>query len=150
MKPHDVVPDFEAVDDEGRTVRLADYLARGPVVLFFYPKALTAGCTAEACHFRDLVGEFAEFGATPVGISHDAVDRQVKFRDRNALNFPVLSDPEKRIAEAFGAKRWGPLLNKRMTFVIDTDFRLLDVIASERNMRTHADHALATLRAHKT
>lgn len=144
------MPDFEALDDEGRTVRLSDYLAEGPVVLFFYPKALTAGCTAEACHFRDLVGEFAEFGATPIGISHDAVERQGEFRDRNALNFPILSDPEKRVAEAFGVKRWGPLFNKRTTFVIGTDFRLLDVIRSERNMHMHADQALAALRAHTT
>lgn len=149
MKIHDAVPDFEAVDDEGRSVRLSDYLARGPVVLFFYPKAMTPGCTAEACHFRDLVDEFAQFGATPVGISHDAIDRQGRFRAEHELNFPILSDPDKSIAELFGVKRWGPLLNKRMTFVIDTDFRLLDVIKSETNFHSHADDALAALQAHK-
>lgn len=150
MKPHDVVPDFEAIDDEGKPVRLSDYLARGPVVLFFYPKARTTGCTAEACHFRDLAEEFAAFGATPVGISSDGVDRQVRFREENQLGFPLLSDPGKSVAEQFGAKRWGPLLNKRMTFVIDTDFRLLDVIKSETNMDAHADEALAALQAHKS
>lgn len=150
MKAHDTVPDFDAVDDQGNPVRLSDFLAKGPVVLFFYPKALTTGCTAEACHFRDLVAEFAEFGATPVGISADPVERQVKFRDTHGLNFPLLSDPDKKVAEVFGVKRWGPLFNKRMTFVIDTDFRLLDAIKSETNMNAHADEAVAALRAHKT
>ncbi|MBI2169942.1 MAG: peroxiredoxin [Actinobacteria bacterium] len=149
MKPHDLVPDFDAVDDEGRTVRLSDFLALGPVVLFFYPKAMTPGCTAEACHFRDLVDEFAAFDATPVGISADAVDRQVGFREKYGLNFPILSDLDQRVADAFGVKRWGPLLNRRMTFVIDTDFRLLDVIKSETRFETHADEALSALQAHK-
>lgn len=144
-----MVPDFEAVDDEGRAVRLSDFLARGPVVLFFYPKALTTGCTAEACHFRDLTTEFAQYGAVPVGISADAPERQARFRDEHALNFPILSDPGRKVAEAFGVKRWGPLFNKRMTFVIDTDLRLLDVIKSETNMSAHADEALAALQAHK-
>jgi peroxiredoxin Q/BCP len=130
-------------------VHLSDLLAAGPVVLFFYPKALTTGCTAEACHFRDLKAEFARYGASPVGISADAVERQAKFRDKHDFEFPLLSDPDRSIATAFGVKRWGPLLNKRATFVIDTDRRLLDVIQSEMNMHAHADQALAALEAHK-
>lgn len=149
VKANDLVPDFEAVDDTGASVRLSDYLVRGPVVLFFYPKAMTPGCTAEACHFRDLVQEFAAFNATPVGISHDAPEKQSRFREQQDLNFPILSDPDKRVAEMFGVKRWGPLLNKRMTFVIDTDLRLLDVFKSETNFEGHADDALAALKAHK-
>lgn len=150
MRAHDIVPDFEALDDEGRPTRLSDFLSRGPVVLFFYPKAMTPGCTAEACHFRDLVDEFGAYGATPVGISADPVERQARFRTEQGLNFPILSDPDRRVAEAFGVRRWGPLHNKRMTFVIDTDFRLLDVIKSELNFQSHADEALTTLQAHKT
>jgi len=149
VKPNDLVPDFEAIDDAGATVRLSDFLARGPVVLFFYPKAMTTGCTAEACHFRDLSAEFAAFGATPLGISSDSVERQERFRAEQHLPFPLLSDTSKAVAAAFGVKRWGPLLNKRMTFVIDRDFRLLDVIKSETNMNGHADQALAALEAHK-
>lgn len=149
MKAHDIVPDFEAVDDAGRTVRLSDYLARGPVVLFFFPKAMTPGCTEEACHFRDVGADLAEFGATPVGISADRVERQVRFKEDNGFDFPILSDPERTAAKLFGVKRWGPLYNKRMTFVIDTDRRLLDLVKSETNMQAHADEALTALRAHK-
>lgn len=148
VKAHDVIPDFEAVDDEGNAVTLTGLLADGPVVLFFYPKALTPGCTQEACHFRDLQGEFAELGARPVGISADPVDRQVQFRQDNGFPFPLLSDPDKQVAGLFGVKRWGPLPNKRTTFVIGTDRRILDIIQSETKMEAHADEALSALRAH--
>ncbi len=149
VKPHDVVPDFEAVDEHGEAVRLSELLRDGPVVLFFYPKAMTSGCTAEACHFRDLASEFAEFGARRVGISADPVDRQVQFKEKHDFDFPLLSDPDRRVAATLGAKRRGPLFNKRMTFVIDTDRRLLEAIKSETNMQAHADEALRVLRAHK-
>jgi peroxiredoxin Q/BCP len=82
-----------------------------------------------------------------VGISADRVDRQREFDERNQLGFPLLSDPGGRVAGRFGARRMGLFPNRRRTFVIDTDRRLLGVIASETNMETHADEALAILRA---
>lgn len=149
MNEGDEVPDFEAVDQHGEPVRLSEVLADGPVVLFFYPKAMTKGCTAESCHFRDLAGELAAVGARVVGISADTVERQARFDAEHRLEMPLLSDPDRSIAAVFGVKRPGPLLNRRMTFVIGTDRRVRAVIRSEVSMDRHADRALEVLRAER-
>lgn len=146
MKVGDAVADFSARDQEGREVRLSALLEKGPVVLFFYPRALTPGCTRESCHFRDLAADFASVGAQPVGISADPVDRQKDFDDRHGLGFPLLSDPERAVARQFGVKRMGPLPSKRATFVIDRDARVLGAFQSELDMDSHADRALGVLR----
>ena len=146
------VEDFELADQDGTPRRLSALLAGGPVVLFFYPAAMTAGCTAEACHFRDLAGEFAAVGAQRVGISRDAVDKQREFADRYAFDYPLLSDPDGTVASAMGARRrlpLGALSTRRITVVIDTDRSVLEVIHDERNMNEHADRALAVLRARR-
>ncbi len=145
MGPNDIVDDFEAVDQHGNTVTLSEMLSDGPVVLFFYPKAMTSGCTAESCHFRNLRAEFARFGAQPVGISSDSTAQQAEFDEANSLGFPLLSDPDRRIAAQFGVKRPGPLWNRRKTFVIDRDRRVVEAIGSEMNMEIHADQALEAL-----
>ena len=150
MRIGDTVADFELPDQTGSPRTLSGLLADGPVVLFFYPAAMTPGCTKEACHFRDLAGEFAAVGATRVGISADPVTKQATFADQQNFDYPLLSDTDGTVATAFGVKRGllGKLMPvKRTTFVIDTDRRVLDVIASEFSMDTHADKALATLRA---
>jgi peroxiredoxin Q/BCP len=118
--------------------------------LFFYPAAMTPGCTKEACHFRDLAQEFAAIGASRVGISTDGVDKQARFSDSQRFDYPLLSDADGRVAESFGVRRGllGKFLPvKRTTFVIDKDRRVLEVISSEVNMDTHADKALEVLRA---
>lgn len=145
MRPGDSAPDFIAEDQTGATVRLAELLADGPVVLFFYPKAFTPGCTWESCHFRDLADEFDAAGAQRVGISADDVSTQANFDAAHELGFPLLSDQDRSIAKRYGVKRPGPVLNKRKTFVIDTDGQVVEVIASEFNMENHADAALAAL-----
>jgi peroxiredoxin Q/BCP len=143
----DLAPDFELADETGTPRRLSDLLVDGPLVLFFYPAAMTTGCTKESCHFRDLAGEFSEVGASRVGISADAVEKQQEFASRHSLGYPLLSDPDRTVAAAFGVKRPLPMLpNRRATFVIDTDRRVLEVIRSEVNMNTHADKALTALR----
>ena len=147
MEQGDVVDDFELTDQSGAAVRLTDLLADGPLVFFFYPKAMTTGCTKESCYFRDLRSEFAGLGATVVGVSADPVDRQKEFDEKNSLGFPLLSDPDREIARRFGTKRVGPLPTKRSTFVIDTDRSVLAVIRSEIDMTAHADAALTALRA---
>lgn len=141
------VPDVTATAHDGSPVRLADLLADGPVVLFFFPRAHTRGCTAETCHFRDLAGEFAELGARPVGVSRDRVTRQASFADSTGVDFPLLADEDGEVARRFGVKRPGPLGSKRHTFVIDADGTLLGTIRSETNMSVHADRALALLRS---
>ncbi|HEX2355331.1 MAG TPA: peroxiredoxin, partial [Micromonosporaceae bacterium] len=105
----DVVEDFELPDDRGEPRRLTDLLANGPVVLFFYPAAMTAGCTLESCHFRDLATEFAEVGAQRVGISRDRVDRQREFSQKHRFDYPLLSDSDGAVARRFGVRRAVPL-----------------------------------------
>ena len=149
IKQGDRVADFELPDQTGTARSLTSLLAGGPVVLFFYPAAMTPGCTKEACHFRDLAAEFAAVGATRVGISADAVAKQAKFAEQQNFDYPLLSDSDGTVATAFGVKRGllGKLMPvKRTTFVIDTDRTVLDVIASEFSMDTHADKALEVLR----
>ena len=148
MKVGELAPDFALPDETGTTRALRTFLETGPVVLFFYPAAMTKGCTAESCHFRDLAAEFAAVGAHRVGISPDAVDRQAAFSEKHGFDYPLLSDVDGEVAKRFGVRRsFGPLLTRRQTFVIDTDRKVLDVIKSELRMSVHADRALEVLRA---
>ncbi|MEY7978628.1 peroxiredoxin [Streptomyces pilosus] len=146
----DTVEDFALPDETGTVRRLSDLLSEGPVVLFFYPAALSPGCTAQACHFRDLAAEFAAVGARPVGISGDPVERQAEFAGRHTLGMPLLSDPDGTVRERFGVKRGIALApTRRATFVIGRDRTVLEAVRSELRMNTHADRALAALRAHR-
>jgi peroxiredoxin Q/BCP len=146
MEIGELVPDFTLPADDGTTVTLSEVLQQGPVVLFFYPKAMTTGCTAESCHFRDLAAEFAEVGAVRLGISADSVEKQQQFSAKHDFDYRLLSDTDRAVAKVFGVKRPGPLFNRRSTFVIDQDRRLLAAISSEINMNKHADDALDVLR----
>ncbi|GGS49975.1 MULTISPECIES: peroxiredoxin [Actinokineospora] len=148
MRTGDKVADFTLADETGAQRSLSEFLATGPVVLFFYPAAMTGGCTAESCHFRDLAAEFAEVGAHRVGISPDPVAKQAQFSATHAFDYPLLSDPDGAVAKQFGVRRrFGPLLTKRKTFVIDTDHTVLGEIKSELRFNVHADQALEILRA---
>jgi peroxiredoxin Q/BCP len=148
MRTGDQAPNV-ALKDQGGVPRTLLELAGGRrCVLFFYPAAMTRGCTKESCHFRDLAKEFDAATAVRVGISMDAVDKQARFASTNGLDFPLLSDPDGAVARTFGVKRpVGFLKVKRTTFVLDEDLRVLDVIGSELNMDVHADRALAALAA---
>ena len=147
MGPGDLAPDFTLTDQSGASRSLTQLLDDGPVVLFFYPAAMTTGCTKESCHFRDLGAQFAELGAQRVGVSMDDVAKQSAFAAANDLDYPLLADVDGGVARAYGVKRPIDLLRvKRTTFVIGPDRRILDVIRSEMNMNAHADGALAALR----
>ena len=149
LKVGDKAPDFTLPDDLGESRTLADFLAKGPVVLFFYPAANTTGCTAEACHFRDLASEFAAVGAQRLGISVDSVEAQKSFTDKQGFDYPLLSDLGGEVAALFGVKRNGLMGKltpvKRATFVIGADGVIRDVITSETRMNAHADTALKVL-----
>ncbi|WP_338891765.1 peroxiredoxin [Rhodococcus sovatensis] len=150
MRQGDRVENFTLPDQTGTPRSLDSLLESGPLVLFFYPGALTPGCTVEACHFRDLATEFAEVGASRAGISTDAVAKQAEFADVKSFDYPLLSDENGTVAAQFGVKRGllGKLSPvKRSTFVIDTDRTVLDVYSSEFRFEEHADHALAFLRS---
>src|SRR5919204_6456766 len=98
MMANDVVSDFELPDQDGTPRTLTGLLAGGPVVLFFYPAAMTSGCTKESCHFRDLGAEFAAAGAQRVGISRDRVDKQRQFSEKHGFDYPLLSDANGDVA----------------------------------------------------
>jgi thioredoxin-dependent peroxiredoxin len=140
------VQDVRATTHDGREVSLSELADGRALVVFFYPKAFTGGCTAEACHFRDLAAEFARVGATRLGVSRDDVATQARFSAEHGFDYPLLADPDGTVAKAFGAKRPGPLHSKRQTFVVDTDLTLLGRISSETDMERHADDALQLLR----
>jgi peroxiredoxin Q/BCP len=147
MKAGQTAPEFELPDETGAPRTLSGFLESGPVVLFFYPAAMTKGCTAESCHFRDLAAEFAAVKATRIGISPDDVAKQQAFSEQHSFDFPLLSDPDGVVAAKFGVRRsFGPLLTRRQTFVIDTDRTVLEVVKSELRMAVHADRALEILR----
>ena len=149
MQVGDTVEDFELPDETGTKRKLSDFLRDGPVVLFFYPAAMTYGCTKESCHFRDLVAEFNAAGGQRVGISADTVEKQKQFSDKHDFDYPLLADTDRTVAEQFGVKRGGFSISptKRSTFVIDTDSKVIGVISSEVSMNKHADKALEVLNA---
>ena len=150
LKPGDTAPEFTLPDESGTPRSLSSFLAAGPVVLFFYPAANSAGCTMQACHFRDLASEFEAVGAQRVGISVDSVEAQKAFADKRGFGYPLLSDEGGAVAKAYDVKRGllaalAPV--KRVTYVIGTDGVIVEVISSETNMNVHADKALAALGA---
>ncbi|HUY66391.1 MAG TPA: peroxiredoxin [Acidimicrobiales bacterium] len=149
MQKGDLAPDFELPDEDGTPTRLSDLATKGPVVLFFYPAAMTPGCTAESCHFRDMKAEFEAAGAQRVGISADQVEKQKRFSDKHSFDFPLLSDPDGAVATQYGVRRRFTMISptKRATFVIGPDLRIIDVIQSEVRMSLHADRALEALKS---
>lgn len=124
VEPGQRAPAFTLTADDGSRVRLADFKGR-PVVLYFYPRDNTPGCTREACAFRDLSPRFKKLGAVVLGVSTDSVESHQRFRDKYSLNFPLLSDPDHKVAEKYGAWREKSLYGKksmgiqRSTFLID-------------------------------
>ncbi|MDE3093298.1 MAG: peroxiredoxin [Acidobacteriota bacterium] len=146
MRPGDLAPDFTLNDHDATRFTLSEALRAGPVVLFFYPAAMSRGCTKETCHFRDLAAEFAAYGAQRVGISMDDAGRQARFARKNSVDFPLLSDPGGAVARLYGVKRGVDVLRvRRTTFVIDVDTTILEVVTSEISMDAHADRALEAL-----
>ena len=138
-------PDFDLPDQDGTRRSLSELLTHGPVVLFWYPAAMTGGCTKETCHFRDLAAEFAAVGAQRVGISMDDVSTQAQFAGQHGFDYPLLSDATGEVATAYGVRRRFLTPVKRATFVIGTDRVIREVITSETQMAVHADRALAAL-----
>jgi peroxiredoxin Q/BCP len=132
IEPGQKAPAFTLTADDGRKVRLADLKGR-PIVLYFYPKDDTPGCTKEACAFRDRRANLEQLGAQVFGVSPDDVASHGRFRDKYGLNFPLLADPDHAVAEKYGAWREKNMYGKksmgvqRSTYLIDADGKVARV-----------------------
>ncbi|MGC8505512.1 MAG: peroxiredoxin [Thermoplasmata archaeon] len=138
-------PDFEGKTDKGTNVRLYDLLQSSEVVLYFYPKDSTPGCTAEACSFRDNWEDIQKAGAVVIGVSTDSLDSHRKFREHYSLPFDLVSDPEYKIGKLYGLH--GLIIKPRVTFVIDRKGKIRHVYESQLNAKNHVREALSALKS---
>jgi peroxiredoxin Q/BCP len=144
-------PAFELPDQSGNTVTLKDLTARGTVVLYFYPKDMTPGCTIEACSFRDNLGRLRDLGAQVIGISADSSGSHQKFIEKHELNFPLLSDSGNKVTKAFGVYKKKSLYGRefmgieRTTFIIGRDGMVRKVFPKVK-VNGHTDEVIAALK----
>ena len=138
-------PDFKLPDAEGKPVRLADFRGKKAVVLYFYPKDDTPGCTAEACSFRDSYEDFQDAGAEVIGVSSDSASSHAKFAKRHKLPFTLLSDAKGEVRRKYGVPTTLGLLPGRVTFVIDKKGTVRHVFNSQLQATRHVSEALAAL-----
>ncbi len=149
LKVGDRAPDFSRPDETGRSVGLSDFRGR-KLVIYFYPKDFTSGCTQESCDFRDNLNRITGSGAALVGVSADAVDSHLGFKQKHGLNFPLLSDPDKKMLNAYGVWQKKSLYGRsfmgivRTTFVVDAAGRIAAVFPKVR-VQGHVDAVLAAL-----
>ena len=142
----DKAPDFTLPSQAGEPVRLSDRLGEHSVVLYFYPKDETRGCTAEACAFRDSYEVFADAGAEVIGISSDSVDKHAAFADHHKLPFTLLSDKGGAVRKNYGVPAALGLLPGRVTYVIDRAGTVRHVFSSMTNIGGHIDDALRVVK----
>ena len=138
-------PEFELRDQNGAFVQLTGLRKRGPVVIFFYPKDDTSGCTKEACRFRDDFARFRQTGAQIVGISSDSAESHQRFAAKYALPYTLLSDPGGRVRKLYGAASFFGLMPGRATFVIDREGIVRHVFSSQAKFEEHVDEAFRGL-----
>jgi peroxiredoxin Q/BCP len=140
-------PDFELADQDGAMVQLSELTQEHVVVLYFYPKDETPGCTAEACAFRDAYDVFLEAGAQVVGVSADSVARHKRFAQHHGLGFVLLSDEDKKVRKLYDVKDTVPfLLPGRETYVIDTDRVIRHHFSAQIAATAHVEEALGVVR----
>ncbi len=148
LKPGDEAPDFELPSHTGDKVRLSNYRGR-VVVLYFYPRAMTPGCTREGIRFNELYNEFEKLGAVVLGVSTDPVDKNRKFAEKYGFQFPLLSDVDGRVSELYGVlevRGKGVKSSRRTTFIIDAEGRIARILENIRPAEKHADLALEEVR----
>lgn len=139
-------PNFTLPDHNNNPVSLSDFRGKKSVVLFFYPKAFTGGCTAEVCAFRDSHEVFQEAGAEVIGVSQDSVATQDSFAQRYHLQYKLLSDKGGMVWKQYGIPKWMGLLPGRVTFVIDREGVIQHIFNSQLNFKEHVNEALHTLK----
>jgi len=145
LQAGDKAPDFTLPDQSGSARRLSDHLGRKVVVLYFYPKDNTRGCTAEACSFRDSYESFTDAGAEVIGVSSDSVESHERFAGRHDLPFVLLSDKDRSVRKLYGATTLG-VVPGRITFVIDRQGVIQHVFSSMSNINGHIGEALEVVK----
>lgn len=146
LKAGDTAPDFSLPDDHGQTVTLRGLLAKGPVLLYFYPADFTPVCTREACAFGALEPELAKAGVSLIGISPQDEESHARFRDRYSLPFPLLADPDKRVIRAYDCDGLLGFGVSRVTYLIGKDGRIQEAAKAALRVAPHlalADRALS-------
>jgi peroxiredoxin Q/BCP len=141
----DAAPDFTLPSQTGEQVTLSEVLRRGPVVLYFYPKDDTPGCTAEACSFRDSYEVFKEAGAEVLGVSSDSVTAHEGFAAKHRLPFTLLADEGGKLRRRYGVRSTLGILPGRVTYVIDGEGVVRHVFSSQMGAQRHVPEALAAL-----
>jgi peroxiredoxin Q/BCP len=140
-------PTFTRVAHDGAELDLRALLTRGPVVLYFYPRDETPGCTAEACAFRDVHTDIQDAGATVIGVSADDATSHQAFAASHRLPFPLIADEDRALRKMYGVKKTFGLLDGRKTFIIDTDGIVRHIVDSQMRALRHVDEALATVKS---
>ncbi|MGD1055055.1 MAG: peroxiredoxin [Nitrososphaerales archaeon] len=144
-KVGDAAPDFALPSQTGELVNLKDLVGKKEIVLYFYPKDDSSGCTAEACAFRDSYAVFKERGAEVVGVSSDSIDSHKGFASRNSLPFILLSDVDGKVRKLYGASSTFGLVPGRVTYIIDRRGMVRHIFSSQLNPKKHVEEALETL-----
>ncbi len=147
LKPGDTIPDFTLPDQDGKEVSIKDLAGTSNLVIYFYPKDETPGCTKEACSFRDAYEEFEELGARVIGISADDVASHKKFKEHHKLPFTLLSDRDNRVRRMFGVPKFALLLPGRVTYIIDKNRRIVHVFNSMMQADKHVEKAIKVLKS---
>ncbi len=145
LEPGDAAPDFSLTDDHGKTVTLSDFAGK-TLVLYVYPAAMTPGCTTQACDFRDSLDALAASGIAVVGLSPDKPEKLAKFREKDGLTFPLLSDPDKSVLEAYGAFGEKTMYGKTVVGVIRSTFVIKDGVIDRAMYNVRAKGHVAKLR----
>jgi peroxiredoxin Q/BCP len=145
VKAGDTAPDFSLPTQSGTLVSLKDFVGKKAIVLYFYPKDDTPGCTAESCAFRDSYQVFQDAGAEVIGISADSPESHTKFAAKHQLPFTLLSDTGNQVRKLFGVPSTLGLLPGRVTYVIDKQGVVRNVFNSQFNFKAHIEAALKTL-----
>ena len=138
LEEGDLVPDFELVTDTGQTVSLDELLAKGSLILYFYPADFTPGCTAEACDIRDMYPDIKAVNAHVVGVSPQTAETHRRFKAKYELPFPLMADQDKTVIKAFGVN--GPMGFgvRRVTFLINEEKRIVDRVIADFAIKRHA------------
>jgi peroxiredoxin Q/BCP len=146
LQEGDSAPDFSLTDDHGNTVSLSDFPGK-TVVLYAYPAAMTPGCTTQACDFRDSLDALAAAGITVLGLSPDKPEKLAKFRERDGLTFPLLSDPDRAVLESYGAFGEKTMYGKTVQGVIRSTFVIKDGVIEKAMYNVRAKGHVAKLRS---